>query len=284
MSSYKKKLDKIFKESPPNFLSNAVENLNERALLKQGIILNADGEFSSEIMHLNPVKLILDIHELNKERPEPVKKINKKTRQELAETYMRAEFYEFIYDNNKSNQQKIYKCFYYRNLLQAYFEVYKYEIIRDQQAFLKELMEKEEQYKSMLNDQDAKSDPVKFKEILSPYQQKQIETFVREEAYVNVPKLFVEYLVGNNNGEGFKVLPGKEDEICYLLYLLYHNRLIQLTSGRAYQQFIDSTICHFTQGRVKWQITSRVRKFKRGKKLKHSAGKDLNNFVQGLKK
>lgn len=286
------KLERIFMGNVPKSIS-ILENWDTiQALERQGVKYIV-GEKLPDLFHVNYVTLIQDTFELNKGKEFP-KFDNLEEWEEHkrnAGVLVRSEYLEFIQDISKDQMEKLKLTFFYRNFLNTFYRIHKIEVIDDQESFVRELYGMEDFYVKSLNEQLNTEQPLKqmeatiplrFQGIMKSNQQARLIDFVRENNLVNNSELFVDFLVGKNDGSGIVITPNNELHACYLLFELYQATLIKLTKGKGYHEYIEMSLCPFSQNIEKGQMKYYIRKIQRSNALKSSIGKDFRKFAQML--
>lgn len=286
MYSYKEKLNRIFFGHPPQFLLDVPEDLHAQAFAMQGMQHEYGGPLPDGIEHMNFEKFIQDIYEIDKDRPKEDDNIPLNIKQHLLGIYMRSEFFEWINDPSRSSQQKLNKCFLNLGVLRSFEKVRGIIVIDRQDEFVNDLIKYIQFFRAQLDSigtyNTPKENTVKFKEILSTNQQSKLLEFIKTNNYVDRPESLIGFLIGKHDNLTITITEGCEAELSYLLYELYQADLIKLSSGKAYQQYLEMSLCPFSQKIEKGQIKSYVRKVQRNNSLKDTIGKDLSKFVKSL--
>lgn len=285
MGRYIDRLNRVFFNNPPPHLLAVPEDITSRGLALQGMLYEYDGPYPDEILKLNFTRFTQDIVQLQIAEGMPdIEPITEAERLMASGLLVRADVYEWLDNADISYKQKFFKCFYTRNLIESFTRVYNIHVVDDQEHFTAELLRLEKYYYSNISTTTtvSKTTEIRFKPRLNSIQQQRLIEFLRENKYVNDAVLFVEYLTGINMGEGIEVHESNLDDVAYLLYQLYQAKLIQLTFGKAYQQYVEKTLCPFSKSGEKFQLKYRIKKMERNKYTKDTTSKYLNDFVKQL--
>ncbi len=123
----------------------------------------------------------------------------------------------------------------------------------------------------------------KFIRVLTDMQQGKLISFLAAGEYLNHPKEFVSFLIGEHDSSGIEITGEKNElAICYLIYLLRQNKYLKLNYDSNYHEYLEQYFCPFTILGVKGQVKSNIRKVQRNSKLKKTIGKPLEAFIDTL--
>lgn len=81
---------------------------------------------------------------------------------------------------------------------------------------------------------------------------------ISQQNAVNDAAKFVEFLNGDNDGEGIIVAKDGAQFISYLLFILYKKGKIKLTYGKGYRRYVESKIFAFSPGLEKAKMKNLI--------------------------